>query len=137
MTEEILPIKINLNIKKENKLDEGSLATFGNMTKSILGYIFGTRAEQAAYRFMTHGAVPVIGVNEELKDDQGAPRIKISGTPGQVSAFTEALSNEKDYMLAYMEHGLNDPKTLSTRHSLNRAVEEFEKQTGIRWPFTS
>jgi hypothetical protein len=107
------------------------------MTKSILGYIFGTRAEQAAYRFMTHGALPVIGVNEELKDDQNTPRIKISGTPGQVSAFTEALSGEKDYMLAYMEHGLNDPKTLSTRHSLNRAVEEFEKQTGIRWPFTS
>ena len=137
MTEEILPAKINLNAKKENKLNEGALLDFGKMAKSILGYIFGTRAEQAAYRFMTTGAVPVSDVREGVDDERGVPRVKISGTPAQVSAFAKALMGEKDYMLAYMEHGLNDPKTLSARHSLNRAVEEFEKQTGIRWPFTS
>ena len=124
MTEEILPIKINLNIKKENKLDESFLSTFGSLTKWLLGYIFGD------------AAVPV-KVKEGLEGNGNAPRVKISGTPGQVNAFTEALGSEKEYMLAYMEHGLNDPKTLSSRHSLNRAVEEFEKETGIRWPFTS
>jgi len=124
MTEEILPTKINLNIKKENKLDESFLSTFGTLTKWLLGYIFGD------------AAMPV-KVKEGLEGDDNAPRVKISGTPAQVGAFTEALGSEKEYMLAYMEHGLNDPKTLSSRHSLNRAVEEFEKQTGIRWPFTS
>jgi len=124
MTEEMLPIKINLNIKKENKLDESFLSTFGSLTKWLLGYIFGETA------------VPV-KVKEAVEGPREAPRVKISGTPAQVSAFTEALGSEKEYMLAYMEHGLNDPKTLSSRHSLNRAVEEFEKQTGIRWPFTS
>ena len=124
MTEEILPIKINLNIKKEKKLDESFLSTFGSLTKWLLGYIFGD-------------AAILVKVKEGLEGDDNAPRVKISGTPGQVNAFTEALGSEKEYMLAYMEHGLNDPKTLSSRHSLNRAVEEFEKETGIRWPFTS
>jgi hypothetical protein len=124
MTEEMLPAKINLNVKKENKLNESFLSTFGSLTKMLLGYIFGDIA------------IPV-KVKEGLEEESDAPRVKISGTPDQVTAFTEALNSEKEYMLAYMEHGLADPKTLSTRHSLNRAVEEFENQTGIRWPFTS
>ena len=124
MTEEILPIKINLNVKKENKLDESFLSTFGSLAKMLLSYIFGDTA------------VPV-RVKEAVEGPRDAPRVKISGTPEQVNAFTEALSSEKEYMVAYMEHGLNDPKTLSSRHSLNRAVEEFENQTGIRWPFMS
>jgi len=124
MTEEILPIKINLNAKKESKLDESFLSTFGSLAKMLLSYIFGDTA------------VPV-RVKEAVEGPRDAPRVKISGTPGQVNAFTEALSSEKEYMVAYMEHGLNDPKTLSSRHSLNRAVEEFENQTGIRWPFMS
>jgi len=124
MTEEMLPVKINLNIKKENKLDESFLSTFGSLAKWILGYIFGD------------AAVPV-KVKEGLESDDNAPRVKISGTPEQVNAFVEALGSEKEYMLTYMKHGLSDPKTLSSRHSLNRDIEEFEKQTGIRWPFTS
>jgi hypothetical protein len=124
MLDELAPIKIDLNIKKKNKLDESFLSSFGSLAKMLLGYIFGDTT------------VPV-KVKEACPDPGAAPRVKISGTPAQVAAFTEALGNEKEYMLAYMEHGLSDPKTLATRHSLNRAVEEFEKQTGIRWPFAN
>ena len=38
-------------------------------------------------------------------------------------------------MQAYLEHGLSDPKTHEKRHSLYRAIERFEKETGIKWPF--
>jgi hypothetical protein len=32
-------------------------------------------------------------------------------------------------------HGLQDPKVLSDKTKLDRAVRNFEKETGITWPF--
>ena len=54
-----------------------------------------------------------------------------------MDTFIEALKQEKEYMKKFLDLGLNDPETLSSRHELHRAVEAFEKETGIRWPFTS
>jgi hypothetical protein len=37
-------------------------------------------------------------------------------------------------MDSYIKNGLDDPRTLSNRHSLEKAVHAFEKQTGLKWP---
>ena len=104
--QELVPIEINLNAA--NKLDESFLVTFARLAKGLLKGLF------------TDAPTPV----------------KIKGTASQVSAFTRAIEKEKKYMDAYIKYGLNDQRTLSTRHLLNRAVESFEKETGMRWPFT-
>ena len=60
---------------------------------------------------------------------------RVQGSPKQIQSFTDALGKEKKYMQAYKRHGLSDRRTLSVRHKLNRSVEAFEKETGLRWPF--
>jgi len=59
----------------------------------------------------------------------------ISGTQGQIDSFMKVLSREKRYMDSYRRNGLNDPRTLNSRHSLAAAVQRFEGETGLRWPF--
>lgn len=61
--------------------------------------------------------------------------ISITGTSGQVNAFTQALAREKAYMDSYLKHGLNDFRTLNSRHKLGSSVKKFETETGLRWPF--
>ena len=112
---------IRLNVGKKQILNESFLSTFAGLTKMLLSYIMGDTA------------IPV-----KVKENQRSgtdPQVKISGTPAQVDAFTSALRGEKDYMITYMEHGVSDEKTLNSRHKLNRAVEAFEVETGLRWPF--
>ena len=105
---DLVPIEINLNVDPK-EIDESWLVTFGGLTKLLLKYMFGGRAAPA----------------------------KIRGTSLQVSAFTNALGREKRYMDAYLKHGLNDERTLSSRSKLNSAVSKFERETGLRWPYTS
>tara|TARA_Y100001938_G_scaffold140354_1_gene208419 strand:- start:1012 stop:1338 length:327 start_codon:yes stop_codon:yes gene_type:complete len=58
----------------------------------------------------------------------------IKGKKPDVVSFGAVLASEKKYMDSYLEHGLNDPKVLKNRYSLDRAVEKFERETGIKWP---
>tara|TARA_B100000427_G_scaffold282896_1_gene254911 strand:- start:253 stop:576 length:324 start_codon:yes stop_codon:yes gene_type:complete len=105
---DLVPIEINLNVDPA-EIDESFLVTFGGLTKLLLKYMFNGTSAPA----------------------------KIRGTPLQVSAFTNALGREKRYMDAYLKHGLNDERTLSNRAKLNSAVSKFERETGLRWPYTS
>ena len=52
-----------------------------------------------------------------------------------MDAFAHALRLEKDYMKTYIDNGLNNEKTLAAKHELNDAVEKFEDETKIKWPF--
>tara|TARA_Y100000310_G_scaffold267440_1_gene279439 strand:+ start:177 stop:500 length:324 start_codon:yes stop_codon:yes gene_type:complete len=105
---DLVPIEINLNVDPK-EIDESFLVMFGGLTKLLLKYMFGGKAAPA----------------------------KIRGTPYQVSAFASALGGEKRYMDAYLKYGLNDERTLSNRSKLNSAVSKFERETGLRWPYTS
>ena len=60
---------------------------------------------------------------------------KLSGTRTQIDTFMTALHREKKYMDSYLKHGLNDPKTMSSKHALANSVKQFELETGLRWPF--
>ena len=60
---------------------------------------------------------------------------RFRGTKSQVSSFARAIGNEKRYLSSFEKHGLTDPRTLNSRHRLERAIANFERETGIKWPF--
>tara|TARA_R110002020_G_scaffold16719_4_gene58989 strand:+ start:2323 stop:2643 length:321 start_codon:yes stop_codon:yes gene_type:complete len=88
-------------------LNESWLGMFGYWTKVILSRMFGGSA---------------IGVS-------------VKGTPAQVNSFASALSKEKKYLESFMKHGLNNPQTYKSKAKLDVATKNFERNTGIKWPF--
>jgi hypothetical protein len=58
----------------------------------------------------------------------------IRGTSKQVSSFRNAAMGEKKYMAAVKKHGLNNPRTFTSKTRLNSAVRNFERETGMKWP---
>jgi hypothetical protein len=106
--EELVPIEIDLNVDPDH-IDESFLRTFGFLTNTLLKHMFAGHSAPA----------------------------KIRGTPGQVASFTDALGKEKRYMNSFLKHGLNDERTLRSRSRLMQAVSAFERETGLRWPYSS
>jgi len=104
--EKIAPIEIDLS---SNKLDEMSLRVLAGQIELLLKYMFG--------------------------GPQAFIPVRLRGTNSQVSSFARALGNERRYLKSFEKHGLTDPRTLGNRHRLERAVANFEKETGIKWPF--
>ena len=128
MSNELQPVVVNLNANNEETVNESFIQSFGDIVKSFVGYMF-------------KDAPPAVGPSlsqrarmEEADGLSGAPQAKIVGTPTQISAFGNALSKEKKYMETFLKHGLNDPRSFATHAELNKAVANFEKETGIKWP---
>ena len=105
---ELVPVIINLNASREEKLNESFLTMLGGAIETLLTQMFG------------HTDVVSTVVR---------------GTPSQIASFGDALSQEKRYMETFLKHGLSDPRSFRTRHELEGAVANFEKETGIKWPF--
>ena len=104
---ELTPIVIDLHAAKRGKVEESFLRMFGGAIQSILGRMFG-------------GAqVPV----------------QVRGTKKEIGSFAKAVEGERRYMRAYQRYGLDDPRTYKNRHKLENAVKNFERTTGLLWPF--
>jgi hypothetical protein len=100
-------VEIVIDLSPENRLDESWLRMFGFWTKQVLGAMFG-------------GAkIPV----------------KIKGSKSDVEGFAKALGREKRYMDSLKKYGLNNPKTYKDKLKLNKAIKEFTRKTGLKWPF--
>ena len=126
MSDELQPVVVNLNANNEEAMNESFIQAFGDIVKSFVGYMF-------------KDAPPAVGPSLSQRarmEEAGAPQAKIVGTPTQISAFGNALSKEKKYMETFLKHGLNDPRSFATHAELNKAVANFEKETGIKWPLT-
>jgi|TARA_Y100000310_G_scaffold255924_1_gene263565 hypothetical protein len=108
---ELVPVVVNLNAAREEKLNESFLTMFGSAVESMLNQMFG-------------GSVI----------DTPSSAV-IRGTPSQVAAFGDTLSKEKKYMESFLKHGLNDPRSFRNRHELERSIGNFERETGMKWPF--
>ena len=106
-TEDLIPIKIDLNAKEQGLLNESWLAMFGGTVETVLNGMFGG------------SSVPV----------------NVVGKPSQIKSFEKALGHEAKYLRAMKKHGLNSPSTLNNKHALERAIKGFENETGIIWPF--
>ena len=59
----------------------------------------------------------------------------VRGTSSQISSFQNAAANEKNYLKALEKHGLNNPATFASRSRLESAIRNFERETGMKWPF--
>tara|TARA_R110002020_G_scaffold217811_1_gene425611 strand:+ start:1714 stop:2073 length:360 start_codon:yes stop_codon:yes gene_type:complete len=59
--------------------------------------------------------------------------IKVKGSSQDVNSFTRALKGERRYMDAVKKYGLDDPKTYKSKMKLDKAIQGFEKTTGIKW----
>ena len=104
---DLVPIEINLNPSEADMLNESWLAMMGGAIETILTGMFGGKT------------IPV----------------RISGTRKQVDSFKSALGNEARYLKAMKRYGLDKPETLKTKAQLDRAIKNFERDTGISWPF--
>jgi len=105
---EVRAIIINLNdLKGPQSLNEGFLSMFGGWAKYILKAMFG---------------------------DLDIP-VKITGKHSEVHALARALAGEKNYIDAASKYGLTDKQTYASKTKLDRAVIDFERETGIKWPF--
>ena len=85
----------------------GSYSTMGGKIKRVLSAMFG-------------------GYNVSMS---------AKGDKQDVQSFLDALMKEKKYMMAYMNYGLDDPRTYGSRARLDTAVENFERTSGLTWPF--
>lgn len=88
-------------------LDESWLRMFGTGISAILNAMFGG------------STIPVT----------------VKGSRQEVQSFAKTLSKEKKYMDNYRRFGLDNPKTYKSKFQLNKAVKDFERKTGITWPF--
>tara|TARA_R110000851_G_scaffold324292_1_gene491516 strand:- start:875 stop:1273 length:399 start_codon:yes stop_codon:yes gene_type:complete len=130
MSSDIQQTIINLNANKQGIINESFIQAFGDTVKSFLKYMFKD-APPAVGPTVSQRARAALR-EEEIGLD--APRARIVGTPTQISAFGNALSKEKKYMETFLKHGLNDPRSFASHAELNKAVANFEKETGIKWP---
>jgi hypothetical protein len=99
---------IDLSAAKNGQINESFLAMFGWWTKFLLRKMLG--------------------------DDVLAP-VSLKGSRTDVYSFYKALASEKDYILKYKNYGLNDPRTLKDKAKLKGAIDKFERNTKLKWPF--
>ncbi len=100
--------KVEIDLTK-NSLNEygGSYSTLGNSIKLLLGAMFNN-----------------IKIPTTVK-----------GTKSEIQSFLDTLVKEKRYMAAYLNYGLDDPRTYRNKAVLDGATRNFERVTGIKWPF--
>jgi hypothetical protein len=59
--------------------------------------------------------------------------VTVKGSTADIKAFAKALGAEKGYMDAYHRYGLSNPATFKSQVKLNQAIQNFERNTGIKW----
>jgi|TARA_A100001515_G_scaffold139494_1_gene134183 hypothetical protein len=103
--DKLVPIVIDLSVGKD-KIDESFLRMFGAGIELLIKRMFG------------------------LND----LNFKFRGSKNALDRLADTLRQETAYMEAYRRAGLNNPSVLKNKWRLQRAVKDFESQTGIKWP---
>jgi hypothetical protein len=88
-------------------LQESFLRMFGSMIQSLMQRMFG----------------------------MPTPEISIRGTQEQIDALKKALASEKKYLETFYSLGLDNPQTYRSKAVLDKATRDFERATGLKWPF--
>lgn len=106
-TTDLVPLIVDLGSSRRGELDESFLRMFGSGVQAIMRNMFGG----------PH--VPVT----------------VKGTRSQVESFSKVLTKEKAYLETWSELGLDNPKTYKSKFKLDTAVRQFERKTGLTYPF--
>mgnify|MGYP003627089797 CR=1 FL=1 len=78
------------------------------------------------------GSIKVLLGMMGMGDNFGVP-VKIKGNRQEVNSFMRALKGERRYMDSVKKFGLDDPYTYKNKFKLNKAIEGFERTTGMKW----
>ena len=106
-TGELVPIVIDLEELKNNKLNESFLSMFGGWVEHLLGAMFGVRS----------------------------PSVSVRGSRRDVESFAKTIGSEKTYIEAAKRYGLDHPTTYKNKAKLDASIKGFERDTGLKWPF--
>ena len=106
-SEELVPIVIDLGTARRGELDESFLSMFGGAIKMIMQRMFGGTS------------IPV----------------QVKGNRSEINSFAKAIGSEKRYMKTAAKYGLDNPRTYKDKYKLRKATSDFQKKTGIKWPF--
>ena len=60
--------------------------------------------------------------------------MSVKGTNTQITALLAALSTEKKYQRSIRRHGLDTKNVRQDERKLKRAIRNFERETGMKWP---
>ena len=107
MQDELSTEVLDLGVIRRGELTESYLTAMGTMLQIALERLFA-------------------GVGGSMK---------VRGSHAEVESLKRTLAGEKRYMDSFMKHGLDDPRTYRNKSQLNHAVKEFERTTGLKWPF--
>lgn len=102
-----IPTSHVLDLTRGKQLDESFLRQFGWLIKKIMERMFGG------------SNVPV----------------KVKGSKEQIKALSQVLAGEKEYMTKFHDLGLDNPQTFRSKAKLESAIQQFERATGLKWPF--
>jgi len=109
MTDNLVPVKILLD-PQERLMENFNVTDIANGIRSVVSALSGM------------GPIP---------------NLSISGTSSQISSFVELIAREKNLYDAYVRHGLSDPRTHQNQVHLQYAAAQFERETGIKYPFST
>jgi len=121
-----------IDLNKKQPLNESWLKMMGDWSKSLLKYMYDD------------GVQVVAGVNsptiskireEEEGEGHNGPKFILRGKHKDVKAYASAIVKEKEYLDAIMKFGDEHPQSARAREELNISVHNFEKTTGLTWPF--
>ena len=103
----LVEIVIDFKRLRKKEINESFLAMFGGWVEHILKAMFGELN------------IPV----------------SIRGTDREVQSFAAAIGSEKRYIDVAKRYGLDHPSTYRSKAQLDAAAKNFQRETGIKWPF--
>jgi len=107
--DKLAEVVIDLSVAKTGNLNESWLGWFGGVIKTILGRMF--------------------------KGNSSSIPVRVKGSRSEVESFGRAIKGEKRYIDVANKYGLTDARTYKSKYQLEKAVKNFERTTGIKWPF--
>jgi hypothetical protein len=107
--DDLVPMVIDFAAARntEGKLDESWILTFGAILRWMMPSLY------------KGSVLPLV----------------VKGTAGEVKSFANVLGKEKKYLQSWKNNGLDNPLTYQNKTKLGRAVSQFERVTGLKWPF--
>ena len=74
---------------------------------------------------------------EEDEDVGGKLNFSITGEEDDVKSYGRAIIAQKNYLDAYIQFGMGHFQTEKTREILDQEIAQFERTTGLWWPFST
>jgi len=100
-------------------MQEPIVIDFSKVNESFAGFMFGPKVAAMLSAMFGGYSIPVT----------------IKGTQNQISSFAKTLGKEKDFLSASKKYGLDNPATYRNKLQLDKAATQFERETGVKWPF--